>query len=220
MRTVTLSADSLLLAHLSARAVTGTRFDSGQWGECLIVPVEGHGTLEIADREFSVRHAVDAHTGWSIFTRDANGDLNGEPLFCSGDGESALDARADAIAAADAVAQYIAARVTAAPVVHGPQRFPDFVRRCTGPNKACRAAHRDGRSVHIIPSGSADKGSLVLPTFHYETEEQARAAVEAARRDAVVIRSDEALFEARRLAQPYRLLPGWIDPSSRYGDGF
>jgi hypothetical protein len=219
------AAASRLLAHLAARAITGTRIDSGQWGELVEVYVDGHspalGTLEIADREFSVHHETGAHTGWSIFARDENGDLDSEPLHISGDGETVLDCLADSIAAADAVADYIAARAPKPPVVHGPLRFPDWVTHdCTGPNHNCRKAARQGRSVHIIASEFADGSHLVLPTYHYETEEQARAAVETARRDAVVIRSDAMLFEARRRRQAYRLLPGWIDPTRRHGTGY
>lgn len=219
------AAASKLLAQLSARAVTATRIDEGSWGELVEVYVDGQGTalgtLEIADRNFSVRHWTGDHTGWSIFARDENGDLASEPMWISGDGETAMDCRADSAAAAHAVAEYIAARAPKPPTVYGPLRFPDFVRPdCTGPNRNCRKAVRQGRSVHIIPSGFADGGHLVLPTYHYETEEQARDAVEAARRDAVVIRSDAMLCEARRRRQAYRLLPGWIDPTRRYGTGF
>ncbi|MER7937849.1 MULTISPECIES: hypothetical protein [unclassified Streptomyces] len=218
-------AASKLIAQLTARAATGIRIDHGLWGELVEVYVDGHGpehgTLEIADRDFSARHHENEHTGWSIFARDENGDLCGGPIYISGDGETPVNCYIDSVDAAEAAAEYIAARAPKPRTMYGPLRYPDHVRHdCTGPNRNCRKAGRQGHTVHIIPSEFVDGSHLMLPTYHYETEERARAAVETARRDAVVIRSDAALYRARRHRQAYRLLPGWTDPTRRYGTGF
>ncbi|MFJ3365839.1 hypothetical protein [Streptomyces anthocyanicus] len=172
----------------------------------------GRGTLEIADRDFSLFHRPDEHSGWSIFPRDEHGVCLSNPIYISGDGETAVACGADSFAAAAAVAAHIAARQ--APV-HGPLR-PDHVwEECTGPNRHCKKAHRQGRTVHVIPADFADSSHLVLPSYHYASEEEARAAVAHARRTAVVIGADGQLYKARRLRRPYRLLPGWIDPTRR-----
>lgn len=82
---------------------------------------------------------------------------------------------------------------------------------CTGPNRACRAAHRAGRSVHIIPGTRG----LVLNTYHYATEEQAREALAYAEATAPTIRNDADLESARAYGLSYRLPVGWIDPTMR-----
>ncbi|MGW0844326.1 hypothetical protein ACWD26_30135 [Streptomyces sp. NPDC002787] len=172
----------------------------------------GRGTLEIADRDFSLFHGPGEHTGWSIFPRDEHGMCLSNPMYISGDGETVVACDADSFAAAAAVAAHIAARQ--APV-HGPLR-PDHVwEECTGPNRHCKKAYRQGRTVHIIPAAFADSSHLVLPTNHYASQEEARAAVADARRTAVIIAADGQLYKARRLRRPYRLLPGWVDPTRR-----
>ncbi|QKZ20276.1 hypothetical protein [Streptomyces chartreusis] len=172
----------------------------------------GRGTLEIADRDFSLSHGPDEHTGWSIFPRDESGWCLSSPLYISGDGEAVVACGADSFAAAAAVAAHIAARQ--APV-HGPLRRDHVWEECTGPNRHCKKAHRQGRPVHIIPAAFADSSSLVLPTHHYASQDEARAAVADARRTADTIAADRQLYTARRLRRPYRLLPGWIDPTRR-----
>ncbi|MER7688778.1 hypothetical protein [Streptomyces sp. NPDC097610] len=188
----------------------------GTWGELTEIRLAdvgaGRGTLEIADRDFSLFHGPDEHTGWSIFSRDEHRVCLSNPIYIAGNGRTVVGCAADSFAAAAAVAGHIAAYQ--APV-HGPLR-PDHVwEECTGPNRHCKKAHRQGRTVHIIPAAFADSSHLVLPTNHYTSEEKARSAVAYARRTAAIITTNEQLYEARRLRQPYRLLPGWIDPTRR-----
>lgn len=51
---------------------------------------------------------------------------------------------------------------------------------CVGPHPKCRAAHRDGRSVHVIPFRGPDVAAsptLVMPTCHYRTSADGIEAV-------------------------------------------
>src|SRR6478609_1374977 len=82
---------------------------------------------------------------------------------------------------------------------------------CTGPNRACRAAAKAGRTVHIIPSPR----TVVLATYHYATEDEARAALAHAERFAPTVRNDADLVECRERNLSYRLPVGWCDPSMR-----
>lgn len=82
---------------------------------------------------------------------------------------------------------------------------------CTGPNRACRAAAKLGRKVHIIPT----PGSVVLGTYHYTTEAEARAALAHAEKFAPTVRNDADLEACRSRNVSYRLPVGWCDPSMR-----
>jgi hypothetical protein len=86
---------------------------------------------------------------------------------------------------------------------------------CKGPNQHCRKASRQGLSVHVAVFNDVQEIAVVMPTHHYETEEQGRAAISDAFANAQMIETDEDLFTARRLRQPYKLPVGWVDPSSR-----
>lgn len=88
---------------------------------------------------------------------------------------------------------------------------------CKGPNKHCRAAHREGRTVHAYLEGRLRRGNglLVMPTYHYRTVQGARAAITAAAKDAVIIRDDAALYAAREAGRPHILPRGWTDPTMR-----
>ena len=96
-------------------------------------------------------------------------------------------------------------------------RIHDTLRVCKGPTKHCRAAHREGRSVHITPAFDVrtHQAHLVLPTYHYATEEEALLAVARARTNARIIRNDADLYAAREANEAYVLMPGWVDPSRR-----
>jgi hypothetical protein len=100
--------------------------------------------------------------------------------------------------------------------------------RCTGPNPACRKAHRDGRSVHVIPAIPSmddfvienDRArkltpSLVMPTNHYATAAEGVAAIELAMRTAPTVTCDDDLYACRRMGIPHFLPVGWIDPTRR-----
>lgn len=62
--------------------------------------------LSIGDRNPSVDHMPSAHTGWTVFEHDANGEPIGAPLFISGDG-GPVDCTADSTAAAEAIADFL-----------------------------------------------------------------------------------------------------------------
>lgn len=66
---------------------------------------------------------------------------------------------------------------------------PGWLFECKGPNKACRAAHKAGRHVHIIaPSYSErDSGTLAFNTCHYASIDDAIAAYNDARANAPVV---------------------------------
>lgn len=90
---------------------------------------------------------------------------------------------------------------------------------CTGRggNARCRAAHKAGRPVHIIPPWSSDTPTIVLPTYHYATEQEARAALAAA--DAApIVTTDDELYAYRAAAIAHRLPVGWTDPTRRHGN--
>jgi hypothetical protein len=82
---------------------------------------------------------------------------------------------------------------------------------CTGPNRACRAAAKAGRMIHIIPA----PGGPVLPTYHFSSEDDARAALAKAEAFAPTVRNDADLFTCRDAGIAYRLPVGWCDPTMR-----
>jgi hypothetical protein len=84
---------------------------------------------------------------------------------------------------------------------------------CTGPNRACRAAHKSGRSVHVIPeSGGPKSPRLVMPTNHYRTSAEGVIAIAEAEESAPTVSSDADLFAYREAGMPHFLPVGWIDP--------
>ncbi|NEB63514.1 hypothetical protein G3I61_28295 [Streptomyces diastaticus] len=60
-----------------------------------------------------------------------------------------------------------------------------------------------------------DSGSLIMPTYHYASEEDGRAAIEQAHETAPVITTDDELYDARARGIAHKLSAGWIDPSMR-----
>jgi len=87
---------------------------------------------------------------------------------------------------------------------------------CTGPNRKCRCAARNGRSVHVIPSPMGpEHPALLMPTYHYATAEEGFAAIEAAYRTAPTVASDADLELYRCTGVPHILPVGWIDPTRR-----
>jgi hypothetical protein len=87
--------------------------------------------------------------------------------------------------------------------------------KCTGPNPACRAAHRAGRSVHIIPPMGTN--APVMGTYHYATEAEARAALVNATANAPMVDNDDDLARYTKAKVSYRLPVGWIHPDYRRG---
>lgn len=88
---------------------------------------------------------------------------------------------------------------------------------CSGPNAACRAAHRAGRPVHVVAISTLGENqpALVMPTYHYASPDDGIAALNEAWATAPTIENDDQLVEYRRAGRPYKLRPGWIDPTRR-----
>lgn len=88
---------------------------------------------------------------------------------------------------------------------------------CSGPNRECRAAHKAGRSVHVIEEHSIVEPALVMPTNHYRTSAEGIEAIHEAYESAPMVRNDEDLLRYRAEKRAYRLPVGWVDPSMRKG---
>jgi hypothetical protein len=95
---------------------------------------------------------------------------------------------------------------------------------CKGPNHHCRAAFKAGRPVHVIPGSVFDLDpamrppdglTLVLGTYHYATEAEAREAVADAYTNAPLVTCDDDLYAFRARNISYKLPVGWVDPSRR-----
>ncbi|MCX4682339.1 hypothetical protein OG413_44970 [Streptomyces sp. NBC_01433] len=67
--------------------------------------------LSVGDRASSVEHAPAAHTGWTVFVHDDQGEPLGDPLYIAGDGDL-VDCAADSAAAAMLMADYLTAPVS------------------------------------------------------------------------------------------------------------
>ncbi|MCM1946399.1 hypothetical protein NC315_13570 [Streptomyces sp. G2] len=92
-------------------------------------------------------------------------------------------------------------------------RIVVLTRDCTGPNERCVRDARDGRRVHMY--AQLENGSLVLPTYHFESEESGREQIQSAYDNAAVIDSDAELYDARARGVAYKLHGDWLDPSRR-----
>lgn len=86
---------------------------------------------------------------------------------------------------------------------------------CTGPNRNCKKAAKNGQFVHMIPEWDASRETLIMPSYHFETEEIGRHAIETAYINAVTIKTDDELYDARKRGIAHKLPIGWIDPSRR-----
>ncbi|WP_051819425.1 hypothetical protein [Streptomyces sp. NRRL S-920] len=62
--------------------------------------------LSVGDRNPSVEHVPAAHTGWTLFLHDENGEPVGDPLYISGDG-GPVDCDRDSAAVAEAIADFL-----------------------------------------------------------------------------------------------------------------
>ena len=62
--------------------------------------------LVVGDYNPSIEHVPAAHTGWSVFRHDANGETVGDPLYISEGGEL-VDCAADSRAVAATIANYL-----------------------------------------------------------------------------------------------------------------
>jgi hypothetical protein len=91
---------------------------------------------------------------------------------------------------------------------------------CTGPNRACRAAHKTGRSVHVIPENGADAHlhpRLIMPTYHYRTSAEGIEAIAIAEEIAPTVTNDADLERYRAEKVAHYLPVGWCDPTMRRG---
>jgi hypothetical protein len=103
-------ARAVLLAALAEYGIT-PHIIYGHWGVLAEIRLEelgvGRGTLEVADRGFSLDHLADAHTGWSIFPRDERRVCLSNPIYISGDGRTTVDCATDSADAAKAIADHL-----------------------------------------------------------------------------------------------------------------
>lgn len=91
---------------------------------------------------------------------------------------------------------------------------------CKGPNRACKAAHKAGLSVHVIDDprhpDNAVRGALVLPTYHFATVAEGVAAVKDAIANAKTVGSDEEWLRLEDQEQvAFRTRPGFNHPTRR-----
>ncbi|MFE0058739.1 hypothetical protein [Streptomyces sp. NPDC059003] len=106
------TAGNVLLAALAEWGITAHSDDVGM---SYAIPVDqttpaadarNRPHLSIADRNPSVDHVPAAHTGWTLFLHDENGEPIGDPLFISGDG-GPVDCAADSAAVAQLIADMV-----------------------------------------------------------------------------------------------------------------
>lgn len=67
--------------------------------------------LSVGDRDPMVEHVPAAHTGWTVFVHDDEGEPIGDPLYISGDGEL-VDCAQDSAAAAAVIADFVTAPIS------------------------------------------------------------------------------------------------------------
>ncbi|MEV7885219.1 hypothetical protein ACWD3I_25155 [Streptomyces sp. NPDC002817] len=110
----TIAANTLLSA-LAVHGITpgnGLTVSYGAHSDRASVTVrlsrDTYGTLVIADRAGSLRHAPAQHTGWSIFLHDERGEPVGDPVYIAGDGGT-VDCSQDSSAAAQFIADCLSA---------------------------------------------------------------------------------------------------------------
>lgn len=86
---------------------------------------------------------------------------------------------------------------------------------CTGPNPKCRAAGKNGRTVHMSMDWDAMRETLIPTTHHFESVEQGTEQLTREWNDAITIKTDNELYAARKAKIAHRLPIGWIDPGMR-----
>lgn len=86
---------------------------------------------------------------------------------------------------------------------------------CTGPNAKCKKAHKNGRRVHMNMDWDAMRETLIPTTHHFETVEQGIEQLTREWNDAITVKTDNELYDARRAGIAHRLPIGWIDPGMR-----
>ncbi|RSS95079.1 hypothetical protein EF903_05415 [Streptomyces sp. WAC05292] len=113
------TAGTVLRAALAEYGITpgdGLSVTYGTHSDRFDVPVAfsrgAYGLLTLADRDGSLRHLPGAHTGWSILLHDERGEPVGDPVYITGNGDTAIDCAADSAAAAALVADWLTAPVS------------------------------------------------------------------------------------------------------------
>lgn len=111
------TAGAMLLAALAEYGITTFDHDGGTTYAIPVdqdtgpIHIRRNFHLSVGDRESMVGHVPAAHTGWSIFVHNDDGEPIGDPLYIVGDG-GLLDCAQDTAAAAAAIADYITAPVS------------------------------------------------------------------------------------------------------------
>ncbi|MEU7228977.1 hypothetical protein [Streptomyces chrestomyceticus] len=70
-----------------------------------------YGHLSIADRNGSILHPRDQHTGWSMFLHDERGEPIDDPVYIAGDG-GLVDCAEDSAACAAVAADWVTSPVS------------------------------------------------------------------------------------------------------------
>jgi hypothetical protein len=86
---------------------------------------------------------------------------------------------------------------------------------CTGPNRACRAAHRAGLPVHMIPESHPKRPRLIMPSYHFATVAEGAVVIADANAVAPTVATDTDLYRYRADGVAHFLPVGWIDPTRR-----
>lgn len=86
---------------------------------------------------------------------------------------------------------------------------------CKGPNKKCRAAHKEGRIVHVNTDWNPLEPTLVQPTHHFVSEDHGRAMIASWMETAVTVTCDAELYACRAAGVAHKLPVGWVDPDYR-----
>ncbi|MEU1355383.1 hypothetical protein ABZ410_15990 [Streptomyces cinnamoneus] len=106
------TAGAVLLAALAKWGITAHSDDIGM---SYAIPVDqttpaadarNRPHLSVGDRSPSIEHVPAAHTGWTMFLHDENGEPIGEPLFISGDG-GPVDCDTDSATIAELIADMV-----------------------------------------------------------------------------------------------------------------
>ncbi|MBG7704864.1 hypothetical protein HCJ76_44085 [Streptomyces sp. MC1] len=113
------TAGDILLAALADYGIPFHVVHIPMWGSVVEIRLTevgaGTGTLEIADRDASILHPANEHTGWSLFRKDANGEFvpaTCEPMYIGGDGYKHYNCANDSQRAAEAIADFLTAPAT------------------------------------------------------------------------------------------------------------
>ncbi|MER5301394.1 hypothetical protein ABT039_18230 [Streptomyces lasiicapitis] len=106
------SAGDVLLAALAGWGITAHTDGIGMSYAIPVDPatpeadIRNRPHLSIGDRNPSIEHVPAAHTGWTLFLHDENGEPVSAPLYISGDG-GPVSCDADSAAVAEVIADFL-----------------------------------------------------------------------------------------------------------------